>query len=470
MAWSALRRKRRRRHPVVADDLRPRGMVQRVELREVEVRGFPELLGEVERQLPARRAQLIAGDDEPFARVRRRLVHAVVEETERARAERVGDEVPARPVEGVEEGTGALELLDFLHDRTRRRIERVLRDPVGPDDPQHVGPAARTEAYAGDRTRRPSDRRRGPGPSLPPPSRNRSGSPSPSPWAAPRGRRRSSRSRCPPGFPRAPAVRLASTRARSVSPSASKSTGEASRAAGSAAPVAAREPTPPSLRRICERSGAVTRRSRSPSLSKSKRSGAPDAEQLPRRAEGSVSPVHHDHESVRRAGDEIRAPVRVEVSGREPRPGSRGQGGLPALEPPTPQVVEQEEPSAPQREDEVGVAVTVHVGGHGVDRRGPGRETRLRAERTPGSIEVVAQDPVGTSRHVDVEVSVGIEIHRQRPVRFGYGDAAPSRPTSPPGTERPARRSCRGPQRPGRSRARPASRPGRTGPPSRRPA
>src|SRR6266498_2649061 len=106
-------------------------MVHGDELRQIDVGGLPELLRQIEEETALRRREKGAADDQPLPRVRRRLVNAVVEETERARSEDVGHETPPLSIERVQEGTRSLELLDFLDGRAGPRGEVVLRDAVG---------------------------------------------------------------------------------------------------------------------------------------------------------------------------------------------------------------------------------------------------------------------------------------------------------------------------------------------------
>ena len=128
---------------LVRDDRDAGRMVHRAQLGEIEVHGLPELLREVEAQAAVLgRSEQRSRHDQPLARVGGGLVHAVVEKPDGALAENVRHETPARAVERVEERAGALQLLHLAQQRPRRRVEHVLRDPVGPDDPQDVRAAA----------------------------------------------------------------------------------------------------------------------------------------------------------------------------------------------------------------------------------------------------------------------------------------------------------------------------------------
>ena len=146
-AEQVLRREGRRDHLLVGDECDALRMVEGEDLREVEVRRFPELLREVEQEPAVFGMEPVARNDQPLPRVGRGLVNAVVQQAGRAAPEGVGHETPPLAVEGVEERARALELLDFLDDRADGRVESVLRHAVGPDDPQDVGLAPRAEAH-----------------------------------------------------------------------------------------------------------------------------------------------------------------------------------------------------------------------------------------------------------------------------------------------------------------------------------
>ncbi len=148
--------KRRRHHLLVGDDLGAGRVIDGLQLHEVEVRRFPELLGEVQREPALGRREHASGHDQPLARVGRGLVDTVVKKTRGGASEHVADEVPALSVEGVEERARALELLDLAQQRSGLRIQRVLGNAVGPDDPQDVHLPPRPETQVRDRTGRRS--------------------------------------------------------------------------------------------------------------------------------------------------------------------------------------------------------------------------------------------------------------------------------------------------------------------------
>ena len=400
-------------------------MVHGREPGQIEVGRLPELLGEVEIERFPGGFQPVSRDDEPLARVRGRLVDAVEEEAGRGPAEDVRHEMPARAVVGVEEGAGPLQLLDLAQHRLHRRVERVLRHAIGPDDPDHVRAAAGTEPDARDGPRRdpvhvevlragldlgavaePVDLGRAGGQAL-----ERDVDPAVRIAPAILEERDGSVGQNEGKIEVPVSVGIDGLRGADGGQRSDVRGGEA---AGPVVAIQRRRPLRRAEKEIEETVVVVVEEQRNGS-------GA----DRPRGPETAVAAVER-HEGARLSRpDEIHASVAVQIAGgggedharlRKPR---LAHGKTSA-----PQVVVEDESALLPSEQQIHVAVAIEVRGDREARCRSRGDAGRRGDVGPGPVEVVAQQVIARPRrHVQVQVAVGVHVERDDPLARGRRDA-----------------------------------------------